>query len=862
MGDGAGTTPGRACTGACNLISANGTGVVIEGTGATGNQVLGNFIGPDVNGTASLGNAGDGVHINGAPNTILGRIIPPLRNIISGNDGDGVLIQGPTATGNKVTGNYIGADTAGDPNLGNRLDGVRILDASDNLIGGTVAGEGNIIAANGAGVNGNGVSVVGVSATGNTIRQNSIFNNGGLGIDLGRNGVTPNDSGDARTAPDGDEGPNNLVNFPVGVTSFFDGANTIISGLIMHQNPLLTQVDVYAVEKVDGSGFGEGRVYLGTADPSSVPPGITASGTFRLSVPGPLPFPFVSATITTALDGTSEFSAVCGGEGDNNPDNDGDGICDTWKLRGIDFDGDGNVDLRLDQPPFNADPNHRDMFIEIDYMEGAGHNSHRPDRLALVQVIRAFDEAPVNTNNPNGGPGIAVHFVGSQVLVDEAVAHVTPLKFNPARANQAGVVHAGTFDGIKLGTSSNNPCQRAGDADNPAIPVGESGTFGREADRLSGNCRNILGAWRLVFRYALFAHDHSHNPGSSGTSELLGNDFMVTLGGWSDAGVLRQGGRTMVESGTLMHELGHTLNLRHGGNNNTHRKPNYLSVMNYNFQMGSIVANRPLNYSFRAAGDLNVLNEASPPGLIEPVGISGPAPPADLAARWPETAFTYYNAASDTCPFQHVPTVGSIDWNQAGGAADVNVVAGINDPDRTPSAAGLEACQLPLNQTGVFSSFDDWNHILLGFRSQDKFDDAQHGAPADGDEELTFEEATADAALSDYDDDSISNLDDNCPAVANLSQVDTNGDGIGDACSLAPLAVNPPSVERGSPATGTVNLTLPAPAGGAFIELFSSDETIAGLPRNITIAEGASSADFTITTVPGAAAATVTISAL
>src|SRR5438128_225063 len=40
-----------------------------------------------------------------------------------------------------------------------------------------------------------------------------------------------------------------------------------------------------------------------------------------------------------------------------------------------------------------------------------------------------------------------------------------------------------------------------------------------------------------------------------------------------------------VQSSTLMHELGHNLGLHHGGDEDTNYKPNYLSIMNYMYQL-------------------------------------------------------------------------------------------------------------------------------------------------------------------------------------------------------------------------------------------------------------------------------------
>ena len=94
-------TIGGTIAGARNIISGNDIeGIRIAGSGATGNMVQGNYIGTDVNGTADLGNSQSGVEISTAPtNTIVGTIAG-ARNIISGNDIEGIRISGGGATGN------------------------------------------------------------------------------------------------------------------------------------------------------------------------------------------------------------------------------------------------------------------------------------------------------------------------------------------------------------------------------------------------------------------------------------------------------------------------------------------------------------------------------------------------------------------------------------------------------------------------------------------------------------------------------------------------------------------------------------------------------------------------------------------
>ena len=54
-----------------------------------------------------------------------------------------------------------------------------------------------------------------------------------------------------------------------------------------------------------------------------------------------------------------------------------------------------------------------------------------------------------------------------------------------------------------------------------------------------------------------------------------------------------------------MHEFGHSLGLHHGGRDDVQFKPNYLSVMNYMFQMRGRVPDRPLDYSRSALPPLD-----------------------------------------------------------------------------------------------------------------------------------------------------------------------------------------------------------------------------------------------------------------
>ena len=171
-----GTTPG-----AGNVISGNtGDGLEVNDSGATGAVVQGNIIGLNAAGTAILGNTGEGLLINDASGALIGGTVAAARNVISGNGIDGVSLNNAGATGNLVQGNFIGTDTTGTIALGNVRHGVSIThdnnstnpSGSDNTIGGTVAGAGNLISGNG----GFGIVIFGPNggASGNLVQGNFI----------------------------------------------------------------------------------------------------------------------------------------------------------------------------------------------------------------------------------------------------------------------------------------------------------------------------------------------------------------------------------------------------------------------------------------------------------------------------------------------------------------------------------------------------------------------------------------------------------------------------------------------------------------------------------------------------------------
>lgn len=350
--DGGATNPARGnfiggpAAGEGNLISGNGAGIQLLGPNASNNTLQGNVIGIAAGGRTALGNAeqgifieagqsnqigGDpstparnsiganrvGIEIRGISNTVRGNHVGTMVNALSAgpfpNRGPGILIGGPAGTsavpiGNTIQDNVIVASEGdgirleanadrntltnnaigGDPpsSIHNRGNGVTITGGSDE----------NVVRANQIHHN-DGAGVFVVDGVANLISGNSIYANGGLGIDLGPTGVTPNDAGDA------DTGPNRLQNFPVITGVFRSPTATVVEGSI---TPTSTsyRVELFVNTEVDPSGYGEGRTHFGS---------LTASGNFRFVSDQALPVgQFITATATRMVGPgeTSEFSAA------------------------------------------------------------------------------------------------------------------------------------------------------------------------------------------------------------------------------------------------------------------------------------------------------------------------------------------------------------------------------------------------------------------------------------------------------------------------------------------------------------------------------------------------------------------------
>ncbi len=172
-------TIGGGTPGQRNIISGNGGyGMIIDGSN---NVFSGNFVGTDAGGTVARGNANDGIYLGtGAANNLIGGDVPGHGNLISGNGDEGIALEG--AGNNRISGNYIGTTAAGSALLGNGGFGIYLgSGAQNNTIGGETTAAGNVISGSAR----DGIYIAGDTTSGNVIANNRLGTDPGGTLDLG-----------------------------------------------------------------------------------------------------------------------------------------------------------------------------------------------------------------------------------------------------------------------------------------------------------------------------------------------------------------------------------------------------------------------------------------------------------------------------------------------------------------------------------------------------------------------------------------------------------------------------------------------------------------------------------------------------
>jgi len=353
-------------------------------------------------------------------------------------------------------------------------------------------------------------------------------------------------------------------------------------------------------------------------------------------------------------------------------DGDGDGIPDEWEVTG-DLNGDGVMDLDL--ASMGASPSHKDVFVQLDAMP-----DDRIGNEAIAKVVAAFADAPVS--NLDGESGIALH------VDNGAVSIMDP------RHDENGVVVSDPRDGSKWGSSLSDARHNVTQSDSIGAWVDVDAQLYDWAEFDSIKRQSLSANRAKVFHYALSANSFG-NANSSGMSRGDrdsggASDLILAIGSrdWGCTGDVLACDDSDT-AGTFMHELGHNLGLNHGGDDAVNWKPNYVSVMNYSFQVGEQGGTRPLDYSrYDESDGMMALDEAA---LSQTAGFGVP-----LATSWLGLATRFYCGPQDETGRTVLLQASFIDFDcddETGGtvSADINRDDGIS----------------------VLRPFDDWSHLVF-----------------------------------------------------------------------------------------------------------------------------------------------------
>jgi hypothetical protein len=294
--------------------------------------------------------------------------------------------------------------------------------------------------------------------------------------------------------------------------------------------------------------------------------------------------------------------------GEVNKDTDGDGLLDSWERKGYDHDGDGKIDVPIHRR--GANYKKKDIFVAYAWMNKSPTEaaSHQPSVAVLSAITQAFARAPVS--NPDKSKGIAIHWL-----------------------NKGGVPHDDDlnevwteFDAIM----------------NPLVSEAE----------------------RRIYHRLLNAHGYSGGSSSGLSRGIPASDFIESLGLFpTNPGTFTQ------RAGTIMHELGHNLGLRHGGVDHENYKPNHLSIMSYLNQLDWLTRNgKPyLDYERFRLADLNEAKLSEAAGLNR---IGGDKPISNYGVRW-FSAGTLRSKATGANK--------NVNWNFTGSSTQTNVAVDLNN---------------------------------------------------------------------------------------------------------------------------------------------------------------------------------------
>jgi hypothetical protein len=345
-----------------------------------------------------------------------------------------------------------------------------------------------------------------------------------------------------------------------------------------------------------------------------------------------------------------------------------------------------------------------------------GQHSHEPWLPSMINAWNEFNAAPVT--NPSFGnlatpSGIALHVDVGALYAGYAMDFdgngTVDLQVPPSGnldLDNDGHADIGNLGTLGTGTpGGGNLLTEVTELTSP-IPLDLFAAGSKFADLKKANFNSLRSH---VFRYAIFGHWFAWPGGEhkSGIANCVGkcSDFLITLGGAQqqtvDAnhdGVPDLGGAVLrgpsglpvdgtmnQQTGTFLHELGHTMSLHHGGADDLNYKPNYLSIMNYTFQLDGL----SFDFDGDRLGDAlpNDFNGDGRPDLrrfqysdtaLEPLDETKLFEARGISLTGGNASTVYSCPAGFPVQLAFGSGTGNIDWNCNGVNAEPNVIADVN----------------------------------------------------------------------------------------------------------------------------------------------------------------------------------------
>jgi hypothetical protein len=262
--------------------------------------------------------------------------------------------------------------------------------------------------------------------------------------------------------------------------------------------------------------------------------------------------------------------------------------------------------------------------------------------------------------------------------------------------------------------------------------------------------------------YTIFGHAIANSDPSdpfscapffySGLSELPGQNFVIGLASLDLGSEISASLQTRVVAGSFMHEFGHNLGLHHGGGlgpldaDDTNLKPNYLSVMNYNYifrgipeadALGSakqrscstdrdcgagascidagIKPGPPVNVCLRLDYSRQLLpTGGNTPGALDETDLNEPA---GLGSGNADLFFYPIHGCHD---IQMAPSNGPVDWDDDASATNLHTQANLL------MDVLFERCSAPLE---TVRGFDDWKALMASLDATEAMNESNAGAP-------------------------------------------------------------------------------------------------------------------------------------